>query len=93
MPVRGYLREMTVEDILALAPDDQVEQAARDLPDEWGMVALVGDEIQGVFGPRDRSYRIRIFVHPLRFTCTCPSRKQPCKHTVGLLLQAVKGDL
>src|SRR5579859_1964321 len=34
-------------------------------------------------------YQVRVDLTTLAIHCTCPSRKQPCKHGIGLLLLAV----
>ncbi|MFE3524395.1 SWIM zinc finger family protein [Streptomyces sp. NPDC059161] len=80
----------TVERVLALAPDDASRDAGRRLGTAgpwsrsgcddsgavWGLCAGSGSE----------PYRTVVDTSGPGFMCSCPSRKVPCKHAVGLLL-------
>ncbi len=74
---------------LALAPDASSAQAARKLANtkQW---RTLGGNAQGLWGECQGSalYQVRVDLASLSVKCSCPSRKQPCKHGVGLLLLA-----
>jgi len=90
---------LTTEQIVALAPDDASVKAARGLarPGKW---ASLGQNDHALWGECQGSARYQVCVDPGEpaFKCTCPSRKFPCKHTLGLLLiaasqpEAVRAD-
>ncbi len=81
----------TAEQIIALAPDEQVAKAARALarPGKW---QNLGCDAQACWGECQGSgqtpYQVAAAVEELSLKCSCPSRKRPCKHAVGLLLLA-----
>ncbi len=85
--------EWTREQVLALAPDAASAQAARALsqPGKWSGLGrnqrAVWGEQQG--GGKD-PYRARIDLQGPVFKCSCPSRKFPCKHCLGLFLALVE---
>ncbi|MFN8477950.1 MAG: SWIM zinc finger family protein [Kouleothrix sp.] len=77
------------EQILALAPDASAAKAGEAMasPRKWlslgcSPTALWG-ECQG--SARD-PYRTQIDLRGPAFRCSCPSRKLPCKHSLGLFL-------
>lgn len=84
------------EQVLALAPDAASRKAGTKLgvPGPWSGVGLSledGDAAPTVWGlcagSGGSAYRTVIGVAPSPvFKCTCPSRKFPCKHVLGLLL-------
>ncbi|HEX5167043.1 MAG TPA: SWIM zinc finger family protein [Thermomicrobiales bacterium] len=81
--------ELTVEQALALAPDASSASAGRKLarPGDWrnlgrNEVALWG-ECQG-----SALYQTRVDLRDYATRCSCPSRKFPCKHALGLLVLA-----
>jgi hypothetical protein len=75
--------------ILALAPDSASARAGSQLagPRNWsnlgGSDAAVWGECQG---SGKTPYRTQIDLGGPAFKCTCPSRKFPCKHGLGLYL-------
>jgi hypothetical protein len=77
------------EQILALAPDAQVGRAAQGLaaPRHW---QCAGRSASAVWGEHQGSgaapYQVVIDLAGPAYHCTCPSRKQPCKHALGLFL-------
>lgn len=77
------------EQILALAPDAASAKAGRALaiPGSW---ANTGQDGQAAWGECQGSgklpYQTITELHEPAFHCTCPSRKFPCKHGLGLLL-------
>jgi hypothetical protein len=82
----------TVEQILALAPDEASIKAGRGLasPPKWKVLqfseAAAWGECQG--SGKDPYLTSVDFSGPA-FKCSCPSRKFPCKHGLGLMLLLV----
>ncbi len=81
--------QFTQEQILKLAPDDASAKAGQQLANSAKWVvkcshekALWGD----CHGSGKTPYKTIIDLNNLAFKCTCPSRKFPCKHGIGLLL-------
>lgn len=79
----------TSEQILALAPDASSAKAGKDLATARKWVSL-GCTEQAAWGECQGSgsspYRTQIDLSEPAFRCSCPSRKFPCKHGLGLLL-------
>ena len=79
----------TAEQIVALAPDAASAKAGRSLatPSKW---QNVGHDERAVWGECQGSgakpYQTLIDLNEPAFKCTCPSRKFPCKHALGLFL-------
>jgi len=86
---------------LALAPDDASRSAARGLavPSLWAEAGHDAEAAWGrVRGSGRLPYRVAVDLagEPAgepAWTCSCPSRKQPCKHALGLLLLVARGQL
>jgi hypothetical protein len=82
---------LTSEQVLALAPDPGSARAARGLasPHHW---PSLGQDEQALWGECQGSgahpYQVKAALPGLAVHCTCPSRKHPCKHALGLLLLA-----
>ncbi|MCZ7648094.1 MAG: SWIM zinc finger family protein [Planctomycetota bacterium] len=79
----------TSEQILALAPDASSAKAGKDLaaPRKW--VSFGRDEQCAwgeCHGSAKEPYQTRIELTEPAFKCSCPSRKFPCKHSLGLFL-------
>jgi len=79
----------TPDQILALAPDASSAKAGQGLaaPRKW--VALGHDERSAwgeCQGSANEPYQVQIEMTEPAFHCTCPSRKFPCKHALGLFL-------
>ena len=74
---------------MALAPDDASRKAGKDLssPSRWvtkgaNELALWG-ECQG---SGSKPYQTQVDLNGMAFKCSCPSRKFPCKHGIGLMI-------
>ena len=82
--------ELTAEQIVALAADSGVAASGRKLASPRGWQGLGRDDsaIWGEFQGSAR-YQVRAALADLSVKCSCPSRKFPCKHGIGLLLMAV----
>ena len=80
---------LTMEAVLALAPDDASAKAARGLtaPAKWPLLgantAAAWGECQG---SGSKPYQTQVDLSGPAFRCSCPSRKFPCKHGLALLL-------
>jgi hypothetical protein len=87
--------EWTVEQALGLAPDSLAARAGRELatPRRWlsagATPQLVWGETQG---SAREPYRVAVDLNGPAFTCSCPSRKVPCKHALGLLLMHARAQ-
>lgn len=93
----------SAEQVLALAPDAASRKAGTKLgvPGPWsgtGSAAGAGPAagspslVWGLCaGSGSRPYQTAVDVTGPAFKCTCPSRKSPCKHALGLLLLWAQG--
>jgi hypothetical protein len=78
----------TPEQITALAPDAASARAGQALasPRKW---AATGSDERCLWGEcqgsGSRPYQVIVDAAEPAFRCTCPSRKFPCKHALGLL--------
>ena len=85
----GLCVTLTSDHILSLAPDAASAKAGSQLatPAKWG---LLGRDERALWGECQGSgkvpYRTQIDIGEPAFKCTCPSRKFPCKHGLGLYL-------
>ena len=80
---------LTVDQILALAPDASSRKAGQDQakPAKWSGLGRAGAAIFGeVKGSGASPYRTVADPAMAASKCTCPSRKFPCKHALGLML-------
>lgn len=86
----------TKDYILGLAPDTPSVSAAHHqaISKKWMSLKRRDDVIWGeVQGSSPKPYQSIIDLSRPAFKCTCPSRKSPCKHTLGLgLLYAQNAD-
>jgi len=81
--------QLSEEQILALAPDDASKKAGRDLatPAKWVTIGANGLALWGECqGSGSKPYQTQVDLAVVAFKCSCPSRKFPCKHGLGLLL-------
>ena len=80
---------LTAEQVATLAPDAASLAAGKKLAAgrDW---SNVGRDARALWGECKGSalYQVRIDLSDLSAKCTCPSRKFPCKHALGLLLKA-----
>lgn len=85
---------LSPEQILSLAPDAAAAEAGRKLASgrEW---QGLGHSEGAAWGEYRGSavYQVRAHLGDLSARCSCPSRKFPCKHALGLLLMAAAGSL
>lgn len=81
--------QFTSDQILAMAPDSSSATAGK----KHGNVRLwknLGMSAQALWGECQGSalYQVRVELASLTTQCSCPSRKLPCKHSLGLLMIA-----
>lgn len=77
------------ERVLALAPDATSASAGSTLgvAGKWSLLGRSTDALWGeIKGSGSKPYQTRIDLSEPAFKCSCPSRKFPCKHGLGLLL-------
>lgn len=81
--------QLSEEQVLALAPDESSKKSGKELssPAKWvskgvNELALWG-ECQG---SGSKPYQTQVDLVNIAFKCSCPSRKFPCKHGIGLML-------
>ena len=80
---------LSEEQILALAPDESSKKSGKDLsnPLKWISKSLNDLALWGECqGSGSKPYQTQIDLTNIAFKCSCPSRKFPCKHGLGLLL-------
>lgn len=83
------------EQIDRLAPDEAALEAARKLADisQWQEAGSDERVVWGIHaGSAKEPYRTLAGMGEVAFHCTCPSRKRPCKHVLGLLLLMLDRD-
>ncbi len=87
--MRVYLAmTFTEEQVAALAPDASSLKSGKDLgiAGKWQLTGISTRALWGnCQGSGKLPYQAQIDLHNLAFKCTCPSRKFPCKHGLGLL--------
>ncbi|WP_181769024.1 SWIM zinc finger family protein, partial [Streptomyces albidus (ex Kaewkla and Franco 2022)] len=86
----------TAEEVLTLAPDDASRKAGTKLswPDRWSEAGAGSGGVWGLCKGSSSAKPYRTVVDlggagtgtGPGFKCSCPSRKFPCKHALGLLL-------
>jgi hypothetical protein len=77
------------EQVLAMAPDDSSKKSGKELANasKWGKRACSDRALWGECqGSGKLPYQAQVDLVSVAFKCTCPSRKFPCKHGLGLML-------
>jgi hypothetical protein len=86
----------TADQVLALAPDDASRRAGSKLgtAGPWSGAGSSGEgAVWGLCrGSGSKPYRTVVDTTGPAYACSCPSRKFPCKHALGLLLLWSEGD-
>jgi hypothetical protein len=83
---------LTLDQVSGLAPDAGAFAAAKKLaePRVWSGLGQSADALWGEC-QGSALYQVRVSLADFAAKCSCPSRKFPCKHSLGLLLLAA-GD-
>ncbi|MGW4809729.1 SWIM zinc finger family protein, partial [Kitasatospora sp. NPDC004272] len=84
----------STEHVLSLAPDPASLKAAGKLsgPAPWSATGTGGGALWGLCkGSGSTPYRTAVELGTPAYKCSCPSRKFPCKHALGLLLLWASG--
>ncbi|WP_405408753.1 SWIM zinc finger family protein [Streptomyces decoyicus] len=79
----------TTDQVLALAPDEASRRAGGKLAAQgpWSETGADGGAVWGQCkGSGKKPYQTVVDIKGPAFKCSCPSRKFPCKHALGLLL-------
>ena len=82
--------QFTADQIITMAPDASSASAGKKLASAKNWKSL-GQSSEALWGECQGSalYQVKVDLASLAIQCSCPSRKQPCKHGIGLLLLAV----
>ena len=86
----------SADSVLALAPDDSSRRAATGLarPAQWNGTGATGELVWGLCaGSGKDPYQTIVDLSGPAYRCSCPSRKFPCKHALGLLLLWAGGSV
>ncbi|MEU5842718.1 SWIM zinc finger family protein [Rhodococcus sp. NPDC047139] len=84
----------SLQQIDAVAPDPSSMTAARGVAAAWVDTGHDSTALWGRCRGRDTTtYRTAIDPSAPAYTCSCPSRKVPCKHALSLLVQWSEGAL
>ncbi len=84
------------ERVTALAPDSASDVAGRTLanPTPWSDVGWEAPLLWGSCQGSGRNpYKVAVDTSGPSYTCSCPSRKFPCKHVLGLLYLWAEGRI
>ncbi|HEY0685305.1 MAG TPA: SWIM zinc finger family protein [Steroidobacter sp.] len=88
------MSDWSIQRVEQLATDAAAFKAAQGTakPSKWQNLGrddrLVWGECQG---SGSTPYQVRVDLIDVTYKCSCPSRKLPCKHTLGLLLMVAGG--
>ena len=85
---------LTSDQVLALAPDASSASAGKKLGNTKTWKNL-GQSSEALWGECQGSalYQVKVDLSTFTTQCSCPSRKFPCKHSLGLLLLAATDTL
>ncbi len=87
--VRRVIERWSRDQVLSLAPDASSRKAAQGVaaPGRWPVRGLTGEVLFGECeGSGATPYQACVDLGEPAYRCSCPSRKFPCKHALGLLL-------
>ncbi len=92
----GGSQRWTIEQVESIAPSAAAMTAARPLasPAKWAGFGADDAVLWGSFhGTSSEPYEVVVDHTRLAYRCSCPSRKLPCKHTLGLLMLWVRDQV
>lgn len=75
-------------DVQRAAPDSRALAAARSVakPEKWRRLGRDKQILWGTAMGSGGDYQVHVDVATGALDCSCPSRKRPCKHALGLML-------
>jgi hypothetical protein len=81
---------ITPEQALALAPDNSSAQAGKKLAvaKHWKNLGRTNTALWGEC-QGSALYQVRVDLNGMAVKCSCPSRKLPCKHGLGLIILSI----
>jgi hypothetical protein len=88
--------QVTEDQVAQLAPDAESLKSGRALANirKWQLTGMDRQSLWGeIQGSGKEPYRTQVDLGALAFKCTCPSRKFPCKHGLGLLFISASGAI
>jgi SWIM zinc finger len=86
----------SADSVLDLASDESSRRSATGLgrPAPWSGTGVAGDVLWGLCaGSGKNPYQTIVDLSGPAYKCSCPSRKFPCKHALGLLLNWANGSV
>ena len=86
----------SADSVLDLASDESSRRSATGLgrPAPWSGTGVAGDVLWGLCaGSGKNPYQVIVDLSGPAYKCSCPSRKFPCKHALGLLLNWANGSV
>src|ERR1700722_4908100 len=86
----------SADSVLDLAPDESSRRSGAGLgrPGPWSGTGVAGDALWGLCGGSGKNpYHTVVDLSGPAYKCSCPSRKFPCKHALGLLLNWANGSV
>lgn len=90
------MSRLSPDQVLALAPDASAASSAKELASasKW---ASEGEDEAAVWGEAKGSgknpYQTAVDLQDFAYKCSCPSRKLPCKHVLGLLMRHARSEV
>lgn len=81
--------KLTADQVKSLAPDPSSLKSAQGLADVRHWASFGGNDLVlwgECKGSGKEPYKVRVDLTGMGYACTCPSRKFPCKHALGLML-------
>ncbi|MFW6694629.1 SWIM zinc finger family protein [Streptomyces sp. MAR4 CNX-425] len=94
--MEGQSERWSTDQVWGLAPDASSRTAAGKLAaaGPWAESGAAGDLVWGLCrGSGSRPYQTAVDLQGPAYKCSCPSRKFPCKHALGLLLRWAGGEV
>ena len=85
---------LTAEQVRTLAPDASAARSGESLgsPRRWTAAGRNDDAAWGLCqGSGSNPYQVAVDIAGPAYKCSCPSRKIPCKHALGLLFLVADG--
>ena len=86
---------ISADQVTALAPDASSFKAGKALAakSKWSGLGHAGQMIWGLAkGSGSKPYQTQVNIEEFAYKCSCPSRKFPCKHALGLLFLAADDE-